>query len=364
MTSLSRSRILPPRPTGRTWWAVVLWGAVLILGATVSADTVSLRSGKEKKLVRVRGIRGGKLYYSGTANREMSSPIGEIERIEVARVPGLNSAEREFAAGRYEQALKAYERFLGGAASDWQLWWARYRILGALDHLGEFARTVDTYCLLVDETPEYAALLTPSNWPDASSTFYDDALAILERALRGTTDERVLSALRELELRVRYKKEGHLSTGGADPEALGNPDPSAIEPNSEAGDPEVVRHVALVAEAFDRRAFVRAVELADDVLPETTDEQAARVLLLRGKALFHRASSREEYLQAGLSLMRVVIHLGDSDSAAEAGYYAALAMERAGEPAQAAALLGEARSRAGDDQALKRKIGNALQRVR
>jgi hypothetical protein len=132
---------------------------------------------------------------------------------------------------------------------------------------------------------------------------------------------------------------------------------------AETLDPEIVERLKLLAEAFDRRAYARTVELADELLPELDNEQAAEVLLFRGKALFQQARDADGYFEAALSLMRVVIHLPDSRPAAECGYYAGLAMERTENLPGAQRLLQEAAPKVEDDTDLSRQIQFSLVRV-
>ena len=61
--------------------------------------------------------------------------------------------------------------------------------------------------------------------------------------------------------------------------------------------------------------------------------------------------------------MRVVIHLPDTEAAGEAGYYAALAMERTKNLPAARQLLQEALTKAGHDETLERQIRLSIRRV-
>jgi tetratricopeptide (TPR) repeat protein len=331
--------------------------------ARVRADTVTLNSGKIRKLVRIRDIRKGRLVFAGSTGRKMSASLGEVRRIEVAGATVLNIAETEFAAGEFSQAAATYEGLQIGGSNGWQSVWIQYRLLKTFDHLGRFAEAVGQFCVLVEISPELAVELTPKNWPGPSSTFYPDALALLEQARVDTSNPAARTAIHRLELRI-HQYVGTSPPKGTDPSGAptlrgsADPDRDPIESN-------LVRRLSLIQKAIERKAFARAVELADAMIarPEVGDNGIAALLVLRGTALFEQASSREDYLNASLSLMRVVIHFPDSDAAAEAGYYAALVMERVRDPAMAAVLLDEALPRAGDREELIRKIRLAQQRV-
>ena len=352
-------------PAGRVRCAMTL-AVVLVAAATparVGADTVTLNSGKIRKLVHIRDIRAGRLVFVGTTGRKMSAPLGEVRRIEVAKATVLNIAETEFADGRFAQAAATYEGLQNAGSSGWQPVWIQYRLLKTYDRLGHFAEAVERFCVLVETSPELAVELTPENWPDPSSTFYEDALALLGQALVDTSNPAARSAIHRLELRIHH----HLGTSppkGTDPSDAGTLGGST-RPGRDPIESELVRRLSVIREAIERKAYARAVELADALIaqPELGDNGIASLLVLRGTALFEQASSREDYLNAGLSLMRVVIHFPDSDAAAEAGYYAALVMERVRDPAMSAVLLGEALARAGDREELIRKIRLAQQRV-
>ncbi|UCG32462.1 MAG: hypothetical protein JSU68_12445 [Phycisphaerales bacterium] len=341
---------------------LAMW-AVLAAPGTLQADTVTLKSGRVERLVRVREVKDGKLFYRPSVGRAVSRRLSEIQMIEVARLDDLNAAELSFAAGRFAEAAERYEAFLPKADRQWQELWARYRLLCAYDELGQFAKAVEQYCVLVVHMPESAALLMPRNWPAASSTFYTDALDTLQRARGRSATEAADEALDRLILRIQYKVQGHTHPAASQPDdGLQAPldDP---ESEAEALDPELVARLRLLAEAFDRRAYTRTVELADELLPEVDHEHAAEVLLFRGKALFQQAREAEDYFEAALSLMRVVIHLPDSRPAAECGYYAALAMERTENLPGARRLLQEASRKAEDDTELARQIQFSLVRV-
>jgi len=373
-TSGARPTRRPAGLTGlprRGWGAwprlgLSLLAAGLALGAAADsarADTVTLKSGRLERLVKIRDVKEGKLYYRPAAGRSLSRRLSEVQLIEVAKLEALNAAELDFDAGRFAEAARGYQAFLPQAARAWQKRWARYRLLCAYDELGEFSKAVEQYCVLVSSMPESVALLTPKNWPDPSSTFYTDALAFLERARQTPTTEAVAEALDRLDLRIQYKVKGQTSPTGAEPEdysASESPDPPL---EADTVDPEIAERLALIAEAYDRRAYAKTVELADAVLPEVGREQAARVLLYRGKALFNQARAEEDYFEAALSLMRVVIHLPDTAAAGEAGYYAALAMERTKHLSAAQQLLQEALPKADSDETLRRQIQLSLTRV-
>ena len=357
---------LPSPPPRRRLWSWRRLGptviaACLVLGAVpdfARADTVTLKSGRLERLVKIRDVKQGKLHYRPTAGRPISRRLSEVQLIEVPRLDDLNAAELDFNAGRYARAARGYEAFLPRARLSWQKRWTRYRLLRAYDELGEFSKAVRQYCALVADMPESVALLTPKNWPDPSSTFYADALAILEQARQDPTGEAVAEALDRLTLRIQYKIQGQTRSAGAGPETWSD---AEIEPD--ALDPEIAERLALVVEAYDRRAYADTVELCDAVLMDLPDEQAARALLYRGKALFHQARTHHDYFEAALSLMRVVIHLPDTACAAEAGYYAALTMERTRNPSAARQLLQEALPKAGDDETLGRQIQLSIRRV-
>jgi tetratricopeptide (TPR) repeat protein len=350
------------------WTPLLVSAAVLLAVAALApslsrADTVTLRSGKLDRLVKIRDVREGRLHYRPTAGGEVSHRLPEIRLVEVPRLDDLNAAEGDFDAGRYAEAIRRYQVFLGGARPRWQKRWARYRLLRAYDELGEFAKVVEQYCQLVTYMPESVDMLMPKNWPDPSSTFYADALAVLDQARRQPASEATAEALDRLSRRIKFKIKDHTPAVEVSPQA--SSDSEALEPETESEplDPQIAKRLALIEEAFDRRAYGRAVELADEVLMDVDRERAAAVLLLRGKALFNLARSADGYYEAALSLMRVVIHLPDTESAGESAYYAALCMERSGNIPAAQRLLKEAESLAGRDEDLKRHIGLSLKRV-
>jgi tetratricopeptide (TPR) repeat protein len=363
MTIHCSARVRPGVRIARSAAGLLTVCTVLASVGNVLADTVTLKSGRVERLIRIRAVKDGKLLYRPSVGRAVSRRLSEIQMIEVARLDDLNAAEVDFAAGRFAEAAQRYEAFLPKAERQWQELWSRYRLLCAYDELGQFAKAVKQYCALVVHMPGSVALLMPRNWPAPSSTFYTDALDTLQRARDGNTTEATDQALNRLILRIKYKVQGHTHPAASQPDDdLQAPldDPELM---AETLDPEMVERLNLLVEAFERRAYARTVELADELLPEVDNQQAAEVLLLRGKALFQQAVDPEDYFEAALSLMRVVIHLPDSRPAAESGYYAGLAMERTENLPGARRLLEEAARKAEDDAELARQIQFSLVRV-
>ena len=328
----------------------------LLLNIPLHADRIQLQSGKIYKRAVVQDVRRGKLQFRPAGAAPQSVELSEVRTLSLPAHRELNEAEKLFDAGRFEAAARSYETLTNDLSQPWQRRWARYRLLRCHDRQGNFDRVVECYAVLVAEMPEAAPQLTPANWPDPSSTFYPDALATVEEAIRQASDTRVVQALRQLQTLIDNQR--------ADDDAATASGAGLNDAGVEDEEDALAHEYGLVEQAFARKAYAKAIELADALMHRSENGHPEPLLLIKGQAQFRRAQTAEDYLQAALTLMRVVIHFPGSAEAAPAGYYAALAHERAGLPAAAKTLLEEAARRAAEDEdELREQIELSLRRV-
>jgi len=116
---------------------------------------------------------------------------------------------------------------------------------------------------------------------------------------------------------------------------------------------------ALLAEG----AVADVAAMADGLVESAPEEHLACVLLLKARAMFALAQTREDWLRAALPAMRVVIHFREKPEAAEALLLAGAAHEKCGLLAGAARLARECLRRDGLTTADERRARELLGRV-
>src|SRR5438132_1194213 len=93
---------------------VVLLLCVALPSFALAADSISYRSGAGQPItieVTVEKIESGELYYtSARTSVRGHKPLENIVAMKVANEPALSSAEELFAAGKWDEAARAYAR--------------------------------------------------------------------------------------------------------------------------------------------------------------------------------------------------------------------------------------------------------------
>ncbi len=322
--------------------------AVSLAGAAARADQVALRSGRVFKQTVIQDVRGGRLHHRTSGGQIMSADLPEVMTLERERDLALNQAERHFVAGRFAEAADAFQAVRDKPGAPWTARWALYRLILCHEQTGQFARAVGAYVELLGEMPEAGACWVPSKWPDASSSFLHEAAEQLDAVLAAGGEPAVVEAVRKL----REQIEGaQAAAGGA---ALLIPVEEEVTPWDAA--------LEQMRAALARRAYTQVIEISDQLIAQGIDAHIEWMLLWRGEAQFLTAQNADDYHRAALTLMRVVIHYPDCAEAAEAGYHAGVALERAGNQADAAVVLREAAERAQNDE-LRSRIELSLRRV-
>jgi len=314
--------------------------ALLVVGAA-RADVVGL-AGKPPTIdVTITAFRGGQIEYRLSSGREAAGPIEEIDYLQITNWPLFSLAEKQQRDGHIRQAASNYERLVKqtqapaqGELDRRQL--LRCRLLRALDRQGAFDRAVEVYLEILNQEPDLAQRLRPSNLPSAGSTFLQAASKSLDEGIKRHGDDELARFLRQWRQTWPTTTTRPASGNGA----------SASQPAGAVG-VDAVKQLGQVQQSVGRGAFDEALKQIDAILKSSPDGAIAEVFFWQGRALLGRAGDNKtdeadtDRKRAGLAFMRVVIHFPGHALAPQSLYEAGAICRDSGNTEQAVRLWSE-----------------------
>ena len=133
--------------------------AILVLGCLAAvaagADSIRTREGIGYS-GKITGLdETGLVIESGGGRR--SVPLRDISEIRVADQPGLERAEKAFAAGAFDRAEREYEALLKARVPPWMRMLIRSRLLKVYTQTDRLADALDAYLDLAQSEPKLVA---------------------------------------------------------------------------------------------------------------------------------------------------------------------------------------------------------------
>lgn len=284
---------------------------LVFLGSTLAiADEVKL-SGFWIQGVTVLTIDKGKVEYTTQAGNFVSQSVDKLEGMRLTLLPQLAEAEAAMVKGDSRQALKLLNAAFKEAEQPWQKSYINKLRVGAATEAGNAVAAVSAYVALVSGKTDAFFI------PDAPIA------AVIEAP--DTQKERVAGVVKKALPRVakEYREPLEKIIAAADTSETAQPMPGLVKPEPDAlqAAPKAKSAVLLpsaldrgpIAELLREGSFAEALKTADRELAQPGGTSAE--LFLRGMAQLSLAEQAQEeslYLDAGLSLMRVVVHFPDS----------------------------------------------------
>lgn len=311
----------------------------LLAPAFAPADQIDV-AGKRYPRGKVIGIENGELRFRKESLEVVGVRIGDIERIYVDPVgdfADFNAAEESLAGNDPAKSTQRYERTLRTAEGFWADL-VRVRLLMAYDRLGEADKATAMFVRVLEGEstgPAVAAQVMPTNLPRQSDAVLKQAVDALDRASgRNSTQER-----RALSLLFKYDL---LRTAGDErAKPLTAIVAELVVPANVLTPRGAGVQLAALGAVLSENKEQRALAWLDQALSNAPPFAAPGLLLLKGKTLLQRASTREDRIRAGWVFMRVVAHFPDDPLCADALLGAAEVHAAIGRADRARALLDE-----------------------
>lgn len=347
-------------PAARLLAAIV---AVAAWAATARADAVKL-GGFWIDNVTVQGIVDGRVLYINSIGTEFSRPIQALEGLKLTSYPQLGLAQESIGAGNDRLAVRNLLEVQRKAREPWVRQWVSYQLVDVYNRLNEPTKAADIFLSLVRERADVAYLAKPPV----------DSLARAPEPTKRELSTRLTALLKELGNEPQAepaRKLLDLVSSPATPSpaparpaaspypyapprsdaaapAAGTPPPPATpakargperpQPVTAAQDRSSNAAVVLadridaqdpITQLLEAGEFDKALSEVDKLLSQSDDQMPMR-LYQRGVAQFALAQqngSRDQYMDAGLSFMRVVTYFPKSayatPSLIEAGFVSA-----------------------------------------
>lgn len=296
---------------------VLLWP-----GQRVVADEVHTRS-KVYSDATVRHFDGEFVIFFNSSGDVVARRLDEVEAIFVDSVEQLedfNRAERSFQNHQYAEAARRYKSALGRARDFWKDLIA-IRYLRACDAGGDFEQAVRAYITVARTMGEKADVHMPSNLAGATPESIRAALALLDKTLPNTADQSTYWQLEALRLTILEQVQSDRAGDVAEQ--------IIAQLQQQSGSQARFRlQIIAIRIAVKHAQFSSGLGHINAALKNADDEFLPELLFLKGKCLFGLAESRDDYIRAGLSFMRVVIHFSDSRLCARSMYMAGLVHEK------------------------------------
>lgn len=341
----------------------------LLAGAAVTLSGVSppLRAdeltvnGHRHSAARIVAYQSGRLEYRTSGGDARQADITALDFLHVERgeaFADFNRAERYAAQGEWSNALLRYKRAARLSEGFW-IDLVAARMLRAADHAKRIDESAAAYLHVLHAEfsgPAVAIALFPGRLPttrDAAAT----------RALQQLSDAAAADPLPPQKLAIDL-------LGYEILRSLRDPLAAQVAVRlTEAPVPATLRTARVYASmrtALEQRlsssVSPSALSALDRAMVDCPAEMLPDFLLLKGRTLFRRASSREEFIRASWPFLRVVVHMPDDPRAAEGLLGAARCLERLNRRDKAAELLRECLAHRRVSEAVAREARDELQR--
>ncbi|MEX0776906.1 MAG: hypothetical protein WD042_14470 [Phycisphaeraceae bacterium] len=273
----------------------------------------------------VQSINDGKLSYVNSAGTEAVRGLEEVQGIKLSAFPDLGKAEDLIQEKKdLSEAMRLLTAVRGNARQEWLRQWVDYRLVVAADLAERPVDAVRAYVTVLQANPHAFYLQqapTTSLTQIKNEQIHQAALKLVDEALprlKGPAQE-AANTFREA-LAEAYKPEG---AAGA-PGAPGGENGVAGAPAEDAGGlalPKVMPANDPVAKLLKQGKYAEAIATTDRAMAAESGTTQMRLYqkgiaqLQIALALAQEDTLRETQLKdAGLSLMRVVVHFGPRGS--------------------------------------------------
>lgn len=289
--------------------------ALLLTGLPASsawADAVKL-SGLWLDGVTVQGLDEGQVLFTTATGVEREASLAEVEGIKLSKFPALAEAMDAIEAGQEKAAIKPLVEVAKNGQPEWVPMYANYVLVGIADRAGDPVQAVGAYLALLRQGADKQQMLPEP--PVASVRGASDQVKkSIGQVLAKAGDDPRLQPLIDASV---------LGASDAPAPAVAAPEtqkakPAAILLPADVGEGPAVD--LLVAGEFDQ-----AIAAADAALQQSGS--ISKNLYLKGMGHLGKAEKtgdRQDYLDAGLAMMRVVIYFPQSrqvgPALVEAGY--------------------------------------------
>jgi hypothetical protein len=328
----------------------------------VRADEIVV-AGTNHAHVKIVGMDNGVVRFRSPDGLAHDAALETVEWFEVDRrgaFVDFNQAERLLAGG---DPAKAASRYLRSARASEGFWTdlITARLLIAYDRAGQIERATSTFIRVMRGRwtgVAAAARMIPESIPTRRDAETGRCVDQLSAALVKTNDasERALMSLLQFEI---LQATGDDRAGSAARRVV----QLTIPPEATSRRVYAIMLSALRA-ALDSDPSREALAGLERCISGCAESALPGFLLLKGRVMMARASTREDIIRASWPLMRIVAHMPDDALAAEGLYETALALERIGRRDQATALLVECAAHPRVAEELRRSATAALDRLR
>jgi len=287
-------------------WPLLAMAVVVLLTTVAVVRADDIRMGQFWiRDVKVVEVEGNTIWYVNSAGAEIEGEIGDLTGMHLDAYPKLKQADEAMEAGRSRQAVELLADVHRSTRQDWLKRWAEYRMLPALDASDQALAAARLYAQMVEAGAPLAYLTSPPL--DAVGKASDEQrrqiVEVLDGALENVDGTRQRAVRRYLE-RVRALI-GSGSTEGGDGPTLTN---RLIVP-------VVLDRGERSTELLTEGKYAEAAEVLEQEIEEASTDELAPLLHKRGLAQLGQAEASgdmDQYRDAGLSFMRVVIHFPNS----------------------------------------------------
>jgi hypothetical protein len=289
---------------------------VLLPAAGAQADEIE-RNGQPLN-VTIVGVDDGELVYRPAAGGERRIPLDEVGPLKLDTDPKFFDAYERFVAEDYRGAVDGFGEVIEESSAPWVRHYARFYLAQALDQRGEPTDAAEVYLAIARDGADPYFLSRP---PVAS-------LADANDAQRGRIRSEIMAVIEDTEGPARAALQGYLRQVVGDdqmPDIDPGPGPGPGTPG--AGPDRTASAVILPDEVWDlldedeaeeRWAAVTLLIEGDpagavEAITPWLDNPSAmpQKLFILGRAqlaIAEATGERDDYLDAGLTFMRLIVH--------------------------------------------------------
>lgn len=315
--------LLPPVSAGYAAWA----------------DQLDV-AGKRYARGKIIGVENGEIRFRKETLEIIGFSPVDVERIYVEPVgdfADFNAAEELLAGGNPAGAVPRYERMLRMADGFWPDL-IRTRLLITYDRLGEIDKATAIFLRVLEGEftgPAVAARAMPANLPRQGGPALRQAVEMLDRAAgRNSPPQR-----QALVLLLKYDL---LRTAGDDRAGPMAPVIAELRIPANVMTPRCADiQLAALNVVLADPGEPRGLAWLDHALTNAPPFATPALLLLKGRTLLQRATTRDDRIRAGWVFMRIVAHFPDDALCADALLGAAEVHTAIGRTDRARLLLNE-----------------------